>query len=83
VGDEDLTTIRLAATVVGLILGRMVESELIRTWQLSKGEFSFLLGRPVTLIFLGLLVLSLLQPVISHRLFKRRNSETKPAAGGE
>jgi putative tricarboxylic transport membrane protein len=73
----------VAATVVGLILGRMVESELIRTWQISAGEIAFLFERPVALVFLVLLVLSLLQPVISRRLFKRRNSAAKPIASAD
>jgi putative tricarboxylic transport membrane protein len=55
----------IAACVVGLLIGRMVESELIRTFQISGGELSFLLSRPVALTFAVLLVLSLLQPLIS------------------
>lgn len=53
----------VAACVVGLLLGRMVESEMIRTWQISRGELSFFLGRPVALAFAVLLILSLLQPL--------------------
>lgn len=62
----------VAAAVVGLLLGRMVESELIRTWQLSGGELGFLLDRPVALLFMALLILSLLQPVVQRRLRARR-----------
>jgi putative tricarboxylic transport membrane protein len=53
----------IAACVVGLLIGRMVESELIRTYQISGGELSFLLTRPVAMAFAILLVLSLLQPL--------------------
>ncbi|MCP5150450.1 MAG: tripartite tricarboxylate transporter permease [Ectothiorhodospiraceae bacterium] len=49
----------VAAAVVGLLLGRMAEGELIRTWQISGGQASYLLERPVTLILVALLVLSL------------------------
>ncbi len=63
----------VAACVVGLLLGRMVESELIRTWQISGGgELEFFLNRPVALVFAALLVLSLLQPAITNYLRARR-----------
>ena len=54
----------IAATVVGLVLGRMVESELIRSYQLSAGDVLFLLERPVGMVFAALLILSLFQPLI-------------------
>lgn len=61
----------IAACVVGLLLGRMVESELIRTWQISGGELEFFLGRPVAMAFIALLILSLLQPWIMRKLAER------------
>ena len=62
----------VAATVVGLVLGRMVESELIRSYQLSAGDILFLLERPVALVFAVLLILSLCQPLIFKAFgFKR------------
>jgi putative tricarboxylic transport membrane protein len=61
------------ATVIGLLLGRMVESELIRTWQVSGGfELNYFLGRPVAMVFATLLVFSLIQPLIKKKLRKRR-----------
>lgn len=72
----------VAATVIGLLLGRMVESELIRTWQISGGfEPSFFVQRPVALAFGVLLVLSLLQPIIKKRWlgFKLRRAMTNDA----
>ena len=71
----------VAATVIGLLLGNMVESELIRTWQLSGGlEPSFFLTRPVALAFAVLLLLSLLQPIIKKQLAnrKKRRLNTQP-----
>lgn len=69
----------VAATVIGLLLGRMVESELIRTWQVSGGlELSYFLGRPVAMVFAVLLVLSLLQPLLKRK-FKQWRA-VKPAA---
>jgi putative tricarboxylic transport membrane protein len=70
----------VAAGVVGLLLGRMDERELIRTWQISEGELAFFLGRPVALIFGVLLILSLLQPLIlgwfRNRSAARRGAPT-------
>jgi putative tricarboxylic transport membrane protein len=71
----------VAACVVGLLLGRMVESETIRSWQISGGEVSFLLERPVALVFLVLLVLSLLQPMIARRLSQRRQLSATSSSG--
>jgi putative tricarboxylic transport membrane protein len=63
----------VAATVVGLLLGRMVETQLIRTYQLSAGfEWQYFIEHPVTLIFLTLLAASLLQPTVSRRLRRAR-----------
>jgi putative tricarboxylic transport membrane protein len=57
----------VAAAVVGLLLGGMAEGELIRTYQISGGHLDYLLGRPVTLVFAGLLLLSLVAgPLIGH-----------------
>jgi putative tricarboxylic transport membrane protein len=52
----------VAATVVGLLLGRMTEGALLRTWQMSGGDPAFILERPIALGFLALLVLSLVLP---------------------
>lgn len=59
------------AAVVGLLLGRMVESELLRSYQLSGGDAAFLLERPLALSFLFLLVGSLLVPIVSRRFGRR------------
>lgn len=53
----------IPAVVVGLLLGNMVESELLRSYQLSGGHYwSFILQRPIALILLALLVTSLTVP---------------------
>jgi putative tricarboxylic transport membrane protein len=54
----------VAATVVGLLLGRMTEGALLRTWQMSGGDPAFILERPIALGFLALLVLSLVLPLL-------------------
>jgi putative tricarboxylic transport membrane protein len=60
----------VAATVVGLLLGRMTEGALLRTYQLSGGEASYLLGRPIAMVLLGLLLISIGLPLIRRVLVR-------------
>jgi putative tricarboxylic transport membrane protein len=62
----------VAATVVGLLLAKLTEGELLRTFQLSGGELGFLLERPIALVFALLLVCSLFLPLLIERM--RRNA---------
>ena len=52
----------VAAIVVGLLLGRLTEGALLRTYQMSGGEFGFLLTRPIALGMLVLFVVSVALP---------------------
>lgn len=54
----------VAATVVGLLVGGMAEGELVRSYQVSGGDLSFIAGRPITLVLIALLVLSLMPRLI-------------------
>lgn len=54
----------VAATVIGLLLGRLVEGELLRSYQISGGEWSFILERPIAMGFAALLIVSLSIPAI-------------------
>ena len=47
------------AAVVGILLGGMAEDSLIYSYQISGGLWSYLLERPVTIVILMLIVLSL------------------------
>ncbi|MEX2643499.1 MAG: tripartite tricarboxylate transporter permease [Acetobacterales bacterium] len=71
----------VAATVVGLLLGRLVESELLHSYQLSAGEVSFLLQRPVAMVFLFLLVASLLAPFLRQWRGRSRIGPATPVGG--
>jgi len=57
----------VAAMVIGLLLGRMAEGELIRSIQISGGDPSYLLQRPIALVIMMLLLISSALP-----FFKRR-----------
>ena len=45
--------------VIGLLLGGMADEMMIYTYQISGGQFSYLLQRPIAMTFLLLLFLSL------------------------
>ena len=47
------------AAVIGILLGGMAEDSIIYSYQISGGQWSYLLERPVTIIILGLLAISL------------------------
>jgi putative tricarboxylic transport membrane protein len=65
----------VAAVVIGLLLGPMVEAELLRSIQVSGGDPAFLLGRPIAVAILLLLAASFLYP-----LLRRRSRLRAPAA---
>lgn len=61
----------VAAAVIGLLLGRMAEGELLRTYQISGGNFDYVWSRPITLGLFALLVLSFFLPWVVSRLKRR------------
>lgn len=69
----------VAAAVTGILLGRMVEGELLRSFQISGGELSYFLGRPATMILFVLLVLSLGFPL--YRSWRASQAASGVSAG--
>jgi putative tricarboxylic transport membrane protein len=67
----------VAATVVGLMLGRLAESSLIRSYQMSGGELSFILERPIAILLAILITLSVVWPLI------RGGSKQRAGQSGE
>jgi putative tricarboxylic transport membrane protein len=49
----------VAAVVVGLLLGRLIETELLRAWQLSGGDPAEILEHPAALVIVVLMIVSL------------------------
>jgi len=47
------------ACVVGILLGGMADEQMIYTYQISGGQFSYLLQRPIAIAFVSLLIISL------------------------
>jgi putative tricarboxylic transport membrane protein len=54
----------VTATVVGLLVGGLAEGELVRSWQISGGDPTFVLERPITLALLAIVAVSMLPALI-------------------
>jgi putative tricarboxylic transport membrane protein len=63
----------VSAAVIGLLLGRRTEGDMLRTFQMSGGHFDFVLSRPIAMAMLFLLVGSMLLPYL--RLARTRVAE--------
>jgi putative tricarboxylic transport membrane protein len=66
----------VSAAVVGLLLGRLTEGNLLRTYQMSGGHFDFWFTRPIALVMVFLLVASNVFPYL--RSFKRKSAALRP-----
>ena len=64
----------VAAVVVGLLLGRLVETQMLRSYQVSGGELIYLLERPGAIAILLLMLFS-----ISFTAFSKRRRKAKLA----
>jgi putative tricarboxylic transport membrane protein len=72
----------VAATVVGLLLGSLLEQNLIRTLQISRGDFAYLLDRPGAMLIVAIMVLSLgLTSVNNFRRARKARREGLQALG--
>lgn len=67
----------VAAVVVGLLLGRLIETEMLRAWQLAGGDPWYLLNYPWAMAIIALMVVSL---GFSVRRDIRRRREVRAAA---
>jgi len=62
----------VAAVVVGLLLGRLVETQMLRSYQVSGGELIYLLERPGAIAILILMLFSISFTAISKRRRKAK-----------
>jgi putative tricarboxylic transport membrane protein len=69
----------VSATVVGLLLGRLLEGNLLRTWQISGGELSYALERPGALVLMAVLVLSVVLTAVAR--WRRAAAQRAATAG--
>ncbi|MBQ3399603.1 MAG: tripartite tricarboxylate transporter permease, partial [Synergistaceae bacterium] len=64
-----------AALILGLILGGMAESGLLLSLVMAKGDvFGYYTGRPICLVLIALIVLSVAAPAISHMRAKKQSA---------
>jgi putative tricarboxylic transport membrane protein len=70
----------VAATVIGLLLGQLVEGELLRSYQISGGDWRFILERPIAIGFAALLLASLVIPAVRQVHGWLRQRDAAPAA---
>lgn len=61
----------IPSAVIGLLLGSMAEGELLRSLQISGGNVEYLLTRPMTMVFAGLLIASLFLPKLISKLRRK------------
>ena len=62
------------ATVIGLLLGGLMEGEMVRSLQISGGSWGYVFHRPIALVFLALLIAStVVQPILQARRRKKQN----------
>lgn len=66
----------VAAVVVGLLLGRLVETQMLRSFQVSGGELIYLLERPGAIGILVLMLFSMGYTAYSKRRRMARLAET-------
>ena len=71
----------VAATVVGLLLGGLLEGNLLRTYQISGGNPAYALERPGALFIFALMVLSIGLSALSKYRKKKRAREAALAEG--
>jgi putative tricarboxylic transport membrane protein len=65
----------VAAVVVGILLGRMLETELLRSNQLSGGDPLYILHRPAALVIVAIMLFSLAMTFIGKRRQARMEAE--------
>jgi putative tricarboxylic transport membrane protein len=66
----------VAAVVIGLLLGRMFEAEMIRVYQISGGQLDYFLGRPVALGLTVFILFSLFYSPLKKLFGKRPESRS-------
>jgi putative tricarboxylic transport membrane protein len=65
----------VAAAVVGLLLGRLTEGAMLRSYQMSGGDAGFFLTRPIALVMFALLIALLAWPSVRAAIGKARHTK--------
>lgn len=64
--------------VIGILLGKMAESELLHCYQISGGALSYIWTRPVTMVIIALLIVSIGYQPLLNMIKKRMNGNKMP-----
>lgn len=72
----------VVAMVIGLLLGRMLEGNLLRTWQLSRGDLTIFFERPISVVLIVLLVAAAVAAFVLRRVRQPRDITTHGEAEG-
>lgn len=64
----------IPATVIGILLGSMAEDALLQTYQISGGQLSYLFDRPMTMVILVMLLVSLFGSKVTALLTNKAKS---------
>lgn len=76
------TDYHVVALLIGIILGPMLESNVMRSLRISGGDLLVFFSTPVANILWLLLIASLVAPIIMGRIRKRRKASLHRAEGG-
>ena len=68
-----------APLIVAMVLGSMTENSLRQALKISGGSFSFIFESPIALVVLGLSIISLLFPVFTDIISKKKALKEKAA----
>lgn len=64
-----------APLILALILGSIMEESMRRALQISGGDWSIFIDKPISLALLSIAVLSLLLPFVKHRISRRHGEK--------
>ncbi|WP_029352202.1 tripartite tricarboxylate transporter permease [Bosea sp. 117] len=69
----------IAAVVVGILLGRMLETEFLRSYQLSGGNPLYIFQRPAAMAIFGVMLISLFMTAWGKRKQAKQEAEEEAA----
>lgn len=58
--------------ILGLLLGKIIESNLRRALSLTQGSYSFLLTHPIVIVLEVLIILALIGPLVKNYAMAER-----------
>jgi putative tricarboxylic transport membrane protein len=72
----------VVAMVIGVLLGSMMEGELIRSWQMGGRDLMILFERPISLVLFATIVIVVVWQLISERMKRMRQTRGQASGAG-